>query len=74
LKTITEDETKWLPVAVRTKLGGSCENTIVVGEIEVRLGAGRALPQRGFSALHPGRSRSMTSHALRRTILEKGMN
>jgi hypothetical protein len=75
LKTITEDETKWLPVAVRTKLGGSCEKTIVAGEIEVRLGAGRALPQRGFSALHPGRSRSMTSHALRRTIRqEEGMN
>jgi hypothetical protein len=75
LKTITEEETKWLPFAVRSKpLGGSCEKTIVAGEIEARLGAGRALPQRGFSALHPGKSRSMTSHALRRTILEVGMN
>jgi len=75
LKTITEEETKWLPVAVRTKLGGSCEKTIVAGEIEARLGAGRALPQRGFSALHPGRSKRMTSHALRRTIRqEEGMD
>jgi hypothetical protein len=74
-KTITEDETKWLPVAVRTKVGGSCEKIIVAGEIEVRLGAGRALPQRGFSALHPGRSRSIISHAPRRAIRqEEGMN
>ena len=65
LKTNTDEETNWLPVAVRTKLGGSCEKTMVVGEIESRLGAGRALPQSGFSALHPGRSKSMTSHELR---------
>jgi len=64
LKTITEEATKWPPVAVRTKLGGSDEKTIVVGEIELRLGEGRALPQRGFSALQPGRSRSATSHKL----------
>lgn len=68
LKTITEEETKWPPVAVRTKLGGSCENTIVAGEIDLRLGEGRALPHRGFSALHPLRSTSMTSPELRRAI------
>jgi len=67
LKTTSEEETNWLPVAVRTKLGGSCEKTMVVGEIESRLGVGRALPQSGFSALQPGKSKSksMTSHELR---------
>jgi hypothetical protein len=38
LKTTTEEETNWLPVAVRTKLEGSLEKAIVVGEIEVRTG------------------------------------
>ena len=56
LKTTSEDATNWVPVAVSTKLGGSCEKTTVAGEIELRSGAGRELPQRGFSALHPGRS------------------
>jgi hypothetical protein len=69
LKTITEEATKWPPVAVRTKLGGSCEKTMVVGEIELRLGEGRALPQRGFSALQPDRSKSATSHELWRADL-----
>lgn len=53
-----------LPVAVMTKLGGSCEKTMVVGEIELRLGMGRVLPQSGFSALHPGSSKITTSHEL----------
>jgi hypothetical protein len=64
LKTNTEEETKSLPVAVITKLGGSCEKIMVVGEIELRLGLGRALPQSGFSALHPESSKTMTSHEL----------
>ena len=73
LKITTEEETKWLPLAVMTKLGGNCANTIVAGEIESRIGTGRALPQRGFSVLHPVRSRS--SHELRRaTRKEGGMN
>ena len=67
-RTTTEAETNWLPVAVSTKLGGNCENTMVVGEIELSIGTGRALPQRGFRALHPGRSKSMTSSELRRPI------
>jgi hypothetical protein len=71
LKTTTEEATKWLPVAVMMKLGGSCEKTMVAGEIELRIGAGRALPQRGFSELHPGRSNSTTSHELVRTIRRK---
>ncbi len=75
LKTTPEEETKWLPVAVMTKLGGNSEKTKVVGEIELRIGAGRALPQRGFSALHPERSKSTTSHELRRMIRkEEGMS
>jgi hypothetical protein len=58
-----------------TKLGGSCEKTMVVGEIELRTGTGWALPQRGFSTLHPGRSKSTTSHALTQAILpEERMN
>jgi hypothetical protein len=68
LKTSTEEETNWLPVAVSAKLGGNCEKITVVGEIELRIGAGRALPQRGFSALHPGKSKSATSIELRRPI------
>jgi hypothetical protein len=64
LKITTEEETKSLPIAVMTKLGGSCEKTMVVGEIELRRGMGRALPQSGFSALHPERSKTMTSHEL----------
>ncbi len=75
LKTTAEEETKWLPVAVTTKLGGSCEKTIFVGEIELRTGTARALPQRGFSVLHAGRIKSTTNHELRRTIRqEEGMN
>jgi hypothetical protein len=74
LKTTTEEDTNWLPVAVRTKLDGNCEKTMVVGEIELRTGTGRALPQSGFSALQPGRSRSATSNELRRPIRrEEGM-
>jgi hypothetical protein len=68
LKTITDEETNWLPLAVSTKLGGNCEKIMVVGEIELRIGAGRALPQRGFSALHPGRTRSTSSSKLREPI------
>lgn len=53
LKITTDAETKWLPVAVSTKLDGNCEKTTVAGEIESRTGTGRALPQRGLMALHP---------------------
>jgi hypothetical protein len=56
LKTTTEEETKWLPVAVMTKLDGNCAKTIVAGEIESRTGTGRAL--------HPSRSKSTTSNEL----------
>ena len=72
LKTTTEDETKWLPLAVMAKLGGNCAYTIVVGEIESRIGTGRALWQRGFSELHPGRNKSTSSHEPRSTIRKEG--
>lgn len=71
LKITTEEATKWPPVAVRTKLGGSCAKASVAGEIDARLGDGRALPQSGFSALHPGRSKSMTSNEPTRTIRQE---
>jgi hypothetical protein len=75
LKTMPEEETKSLPVAVITKLVGNSEKTMVVGEIELRIGNGRALPQSGFSALHPGRSESTSKHEQRRTIRQQaGMN
>ena len=74
-KSTTEEETKWLPVAMMTKLGGSCEKAMLVGEMEFRVGEGRALPQRGFTALHPGRSTNTASHEMRRTTgQEGGMN
>jgi len=71
LKITTDEETKWLPVAVSTKLGGSWEKIMVDGEIELRAGEGRALPQRGFSELQPGRSRRTTSHKLKTTIRQE---
>ena len=62
MKTTTEEETNWLPVAVMTKLGGNSEKTTVAGEIELRIGDGRALLQSGFSALQPGRSKSTSRY------------
>ncbi len=72
LKSTTEDDTKWLPAAVRTKLGCNCAKSSVAGEIEVRAGTGRALPQRGFKALHPGRIKSTTSNETTSTIRTEG--
>jgi hypothetical protein len=75
LKTTTEEETNRLPEAVRTKLGGNFAKTIVAGEIESRMGVGRALPQRGFSVLHPVRSKSTRSQDVRSTLRKEwGMN
>jgi hypothetical protein len=65
LKTTSDEATNWLPVAVSTKLAGNCEKTMVAGEIELSNGAGRELPQRGFSALHPGKSESTNNSKLR---------
>ena len=67
LKSATEEDAKWLPIAMMTKVGGSCEKTMVVGEIELRIGTGRALPHRGFSTLHPGRSKTTTRPEMRQT-------
>jgi hypothetical protein len=68
LKSKTEEETNWLPVALSTKPGDTCEKAIVLGEIELRLGAGRALPQSGFRALHPVKTTRTTSSAIARPI------
>src|SRR5882762_252909 len=74
LNTTSEEETKLLPVRVRTKLGGTCEKTWVAGEIERRTGAGRALAHSGFSASQPARSKRRTSSELRRPVpREEGM-
>ena len=66
LKTTTEAATKWLPVALSRKVGGIFENTTELGEIEERIGAGRALPHSGFNELHPGRSRKPISKVISR--------
>jgi hypothetical protein len=71
LKIRTEEATKWLPVAVRTKLAGICEKTMVAGEIESRTGTGRALPQSGFSPLHPDSNNSTPRHKLTHTIRDR---
>ena len=71
LKTTSDEATKWVPVAVRTKLGGSCEKTMLAGEIELRNGAGRELPQRGFRALHPGKIKSTNTNKLRLPNLQE---
>jgi hypothetical protein len=60
LKTTTDDETNLLPFAVSVKLAGNWEKVRVEGEIELRTGTGRELPQRGFNALQPGRSNRAT--------------
>ena len=65
LNTITDEETKWLPVTCREKLDGNCENAIVVGDTELRTGAGRALPQSGFRELQPDSSSNRTRSAAR---------
>jgi hypothetical protein len=69
LNSTRDEATNWVPVAVSTKLGGSCEKTMVAGEIELSDGAGRELPQRGFSALHPGKNKSANTKKVRRTAL-----
>lgn len=64
LNITTDEATKWLPVALRRKVGGIFENTTELGEIEARIGAGRALPHSGFNELHPGRSRKPISKVI----------
>jgi hypothetical protein len=68
LNLTTEAETNLLPVAVSVKLAGNCEKIIVFGEIELRIGTGRALPQRGFSALHAGSNKRTVSSKPRQPI------
>jgi hypothetical protein len=74
LKITTEEETKWLPFAVRVKMEGKPDRVIDAGEIESRTGTGRALPHRGFNDLHPGENRTTISKKPARPIrLEERM-
>jgi len=68
LNITTDEETNWLPVRIKENVAGSCENAIVVGDTELSVGTGRALPQSGFRALHPGRSTSRASKCPRRMV------
>ena len=70
LNTITDEETKWLPVRFREKLDGNCENAMVIGDTESRTGAGRALPQSGFRELQLGSSSSKT-RSPRRVVVDR---
>ena len=65
LRTITEAETKWLPLTVRTKPCCTCANVIVLAERDPMLGEGRALPHKGFSELQPCRSSIASGIAMR---------
>jgi len=47
----TVEETNWLPLTVRTKPCCTCASVIVLAEREAIVGAGRALPHAGLSAL-----------------------
>jgi len=69
LNTITDEETKSLPPRLREKLEGNWENTMVAGDTESRIGAGRALPQSGFRELQAGRSSNETRR-LRRALVD----
>ena len=71
LNKITDEETKWLPVRFRDKLDGNCENAMVVGDTESRIGAGRARPQSGFRDLQPGRSSNKTKSPKRVVVGRK---
>jgi hypothetical protein len=63
LMTTTEDETNWLPFTERTRPCCTSANVIVVGERDPITGAGRVLPQRGLSALQPGRVNNASRRA-----------
>ena len=70
LNTITDEETKWLPLTVREKPDDNCEKAMVAGDTELRTGAGRVLPQSGFRELQPGRS-STKARIPRRVLVDK---
>lgn len=66
LKTATDEATNWLPVSTTERVVGNCEYTMVEGDIELRTGVGRALPHRGFKALHPNRHTKRISKGAKR--------
>lgn len=64
LMTTTEDETNWLPFTVRRKPSCTSANVIVVAERDPITGAGRVFPQKGLSALQPGKNSKESKSAL----------
>jgi hypothetical protein len=62
--TTTEDDTMCLPFTVSRNPCCSCANAMVVADREEMDGAGRALPQRGFSALQPCRTSMASNNVL----------
>src|SRR5450631_2539291 len=65
LITTTEDETNWPPVTVRRKPCWTSANVTVLTERDAIVGAGRALPHKGFSALQAGNARKASRTTLR---------
>jgi hypothetical protein len=65
LITPTEDATNLRPVTVRTKPCCTSANVIVLTERDAMAGAGRALPQKGSSALQPWRTIELSRSAAR---------
>jgi hypothetical protein len=65
LITPTEDATNLRPFTVRTKPCCTSANVIVLTERDAMAGAGRALPQKGSSALQPWRTIEASRRAAR---------
>jgi hypothetical protein len=65
LMTTTEDETNLAPYTSRTKPGCTWAKVIVLAERDPMTGAGRALPHKGLTALHPGNASKASTSALR---------
>ena len=64
LKTTTEAETKLLPFKDKTTPLSTSASVTEVGEMELRLGEGRALPHRGLSELQPGSASKVIKRAV----------
>ena len=63
LMTTTEAETNWLPFTIRGRPFCTSANVAVLGESDPMMGDGRALPQRGLSALQPWNSSTANTSA-----------
>jgi hypothetical protein len=65
LITTTEDETNLAPYTSRTKPGCTSVSVIVLAERDPMTGAGRALPHKGLSELHPWNISEASTSTLR---------